>query len=606
MSQKKIRNVAIIAHVDHGKTTLVDQLLQESDSLERNQAFNTRLMDSNDLEKERGITILSKCTTINWNDYTFNVVDTPGHADFGGEVERILSMVDGVLILVDAAEGAMPQTKFVLTKALAQNLRPIVVINKMDRSDERHEEVLEEMFDLFINLNASEEQLDFPILYASAKNGWAIKNLSDAKENMDSVFKAIVDHVPVPNGSPTNDFQMLVTTLDADPYLGRILMGRIYNGTAKINMPVHAINREGEIIDQGRITKIFVSKGLAPVPIEEASTGSIVSIAGLSVATVSDTITALSCTEKIPSIAIDPPTIAMNFAINDSPLVGREGNQLTSRMLWDRLLKEVETNVSIQVSESQAGEGYEVAARGELQLSVLIETMRREGFELSIGRPRVVFKNDENGKRLEPIEDVKIDVEEEFVGVIVEAMSKRKGELTNMQPLDGNRTRITLRCPSRGLIGFRNELLTSTRGTGVMHHSFDGYEPYRGDIPSQRNGVLISSGQGKAVAYSLLSLEERGFLFIEPGEDLYEGMIIGEHSRANDLVVNPLKGKKLSNMRSAGKDKEVKLAPPIRMTLEQALSYIKDDELVEVTPENIRLRKKYLTENERKRMGGKA
>ena len=601
MSKNTLRNVAIIAHVDHGKTTLVDQLLTQSGTLERQFQSEKRVMDSNDLEKERGITILAKCTSISWEDFTFNIVDTPGHADFGGEVERILGMVDGVLLLVDAAEGVMPQTKFVLTKALEQKLRPIVVINKMDRPDSRYDAVLEEVFDLFLHLNATEEQLDFPTLYASAKNGWATSDPDTASDNMTCIFEAIRDCVNPPKGDVEAPFQFLATMMDSDPYLGRILTGKIYNGRAKVNMPVHALNREGKVVEQGRITKISVSRGLTPHYVDTAEVGQIISIAGLTDATVSDTITPIDCTTALASQPIDPPTIAMSFSINDSPLAGQDGKKLTSRVIRDRLMKEMERNISIKISETEQKDIFEVAGRGELQLGILIENMRREGFELSISRPRVLFKQDENGNRLEPIEEVKIDVDEEFVGTVVEHLGKRRGEMKDMQPLDGNRTRITFSCPSRGLIGFRNELLTDTRGTAVMHRSFEGYGPFKGEIEKRRNGSLISNGDGKALAYALWNLEERGVLFINPSDMVYEGMIIGQHSRGNDLDVNPLKGKKLTNVRASGKDEGIRLTPPTIMTLEKAISYIEADELIEVTPQHVRLRKKYLNPHERKR-----
>jgi len=601
MSAQKIRNVAIIAHVDHGKTSLVDQLLRQSDSLDRQTQNSKCLLDSNDLERERGITILAKSTTITWEDYQFNIVDTPGHADFGGEVERILNMVDGVVMLVDAAEGVMPQTKFVLTKALEQGLRPIVLINKMDRPDERSAEVIDEVVDLFLNLNANDDQLDFPTLFASSKEGWAVRNMADPKENMQPLFETIRSYVPAPQGDPNKPLQMLATILDYDPYVGRILTGRIYNGKAELNMPVQAINMEGKVVEQGRLTRIFLSRGIQPIQLTSASVGNIVSIAGLSEATVSNTITNVGCTDALQAVPIDPPTIAMTFSVNDSPLGGQDGDKLTSRAIIARLLQETEKNVSIQVTESEGKDVFEVAGRGELQLGVLIETMRREGFELSISRPRVLYKKGDNGERLEPMEEVKIDVDEAFVGVVVEKLGKRKGEMQNMQPLDGNRIRVTFECPSRGLIGFRGELLTDTRGTAVIHRSFTGYGPYKGAIESYRNGSLVSNCDGKALAFALWNLEERGVMFIEPGDMVYEGMIIGENNRDNDLDVNPLKGKKLSNVRAAGKDESIRLTPPVKRTLEQALSYIEDDERVEVTPNFIRLRKRFLDPNLRKR-----
>jgi GTP-binding protein len=591
MASKKVRNVAVIAHVDHGKTTLMDQLMREGGMLQA-KGENTRIMDNNDLEKERGITILSKNTTIHWEGYQLNMVDTPGHADFGGEVERVLDMVEGVLLLVDSAEGVMPQTKFVLSKALEQGLAPIVLINKMDKPAARPDGVFEEIFELFMNLNATDEQLDFPLIYCSAKNGWAVRDQKDPQENIRAIFETIVKHVPAPKGDTEAPLQMLVTTISNAPFLGKILTGRIHHGKVKENMTVHAMNLSGDVVEQGRITKIFFSQGLEPHFVSEAEAGAIVSIAGLSTATVTDTIAALSCTTPLKAQPIDPPTLTLQFSVNDSPLAGKEGNKLTSRMLRDRLLKEVEHNVSIQVRENKEGEGVQVAGRGELQLGVLIETMRREGFELSIGRPQVVFQTDENGKRLEPIEEVQIDVDEEYMGSVIENLGKRYGQVNDVHPLDGNRTRLKIECPTRGLIGFHGELMTSTRGTATMCRNFKGYEAYRGPLEMVRNGVLVSLGQGKALAYSLVNIEARGTLFIAPGEEVYEGMIIGEHNRQNDLSVNPLKGKKLTNMRAAGTDKEVRLAPPRSLTLEEALAYIQDGERVEVTPTTLRLRKK--------------
>ena len=606
MSIDKIRNVAIIAHVDHGKTTLVDQLLKEGNPQSRASDDDAgRLLDSNDLEKERGITILAKCTSIDWQGIQFNIVDTPGHADFGGEVERIMTMVDGVLLLVDAAEGVMPQTKFVLTKALEQNLKPIVVINKMDRPDGRPNEVIDEVLELFMNLNADDEQLDFPVIYASAKNGWATLNADNKTEDMSVILETIKTKIPSPTGDVNKPFSFLVTTIDSNPYLGRVLTGRIYDGSVNVNQSVRAIDLNGKVVDQGRITKIFEMRGIQPVHIEEAKAGQIVSLTGLTVATVANTIADPAVEKPLASKGIDPPTIAMTFSINDSPLVGREGKKLTSRMIRDRLMQEKEKNISIQVNETENKDAYQVSGRGELQLGILIETMRREGFELSVSRPRVLFQNDEAGNRIEPIEEVKIDVDEAYVGAVVENLGLRKGELQDMSPLDGNRTRLTFLCPARGLIGFRSELLTQTRGTGVMHKSFSGFAPYKGPIEGRRNGVLISNSPGKTTAYALFNLEDRGILFIDPSEDVYEGMIIGEHSRDNDLDVNPIKGKKLTNVRASGKDEGIRLTPPRRLTLEQALSYIEDDELVEVTPTKIRLRKKYLDPNLRKRQAKK-
>jgi len=598
--KNNLRNIAIIAHVDHGKTTLIDTLLHQSGLFRDNQKVEVRMMDSNDLEKERGITILSKCTSIAWDGYRLNIVDTPGHADFGGEVERILSMVDGVLLLVDAAEGPMPQTKFVLTKALAEGLAPIVVINKADRPDGRPLEVLEEVFDLFVDLNANDEQLDFPVLYASAREGWAVTDLKDPRQNMEPLLQAIIKKVPIPQGDETAPAALLATTMEYDSYLGRVLTGRIFNGTLKVNMAVKALSPTNELREQGRISKILAFRGMERVPVEEAKAGDIVAIAGLEKTTVGDTIGDPALKEALPSKPVDPPTLAMTFSVNDSPLGGKVGKKLTSRMIGERLFKEMESNVSITVKETANKDAFEVAGRGELQLGILIETMRREGFELSISRPRVLYRQDENGARLEPMEEVQVDVDEEFVGPVVEKMGIRKGELQNMEPMHG-KTRLHFICPSRGLIGYRNEFLTDTRGTGLMNRAFQGYGPYKGPIEGRRCGVLISNGDGPAVAYALWYLEERGKLFVEPGDDVYEGMIIGENSRDNDLEVNPLKTKKLSNVRASGKDEAIKLTPILRMTLEQALAYIQDDELVEVTPLDIRLRKTLLDPNERKR-----
>jgi len=597
-----IRNLAIIAHVDHGKTTLVDALFRQSGVYRDNQRIAERAMDSNDLERERGITILAKCTSIEWESNRLNIVDTPGHADFGGEVERILSMVDGVLVLVDAAEGPMPQTKFVVAKALRQGLNPIVVINKADKPDARSYEVHEEVFDLFAALDANDEQLDFPTLYASAKEGWAIENLEDPKEDLSPLFRAILKRVPIAEGNAEEPFSMLVTTLESDPYLGRILTGRIQSGSAKVNMAVKALSRDGTVLEQSRLTKILAFRGLERVPIQEAVAGDIIAVAGFEKATVSDTVCVPDVIEPLKSLPIDPPTLAMNFCVNDSPFAGREGKKVTSRMIRDRLLAEAESNVSIKVSETQTTDAFEVAGRGELQLGVLIETMRREGFELSIGRPRVLFKNDETtGQLLEPLEEIQIDVDDEFTGIVVEKMGLRKGEMVDMRPSGGGKTRISFISPSRGLIGYQGEFLTDTRGTGIMSRLFHSYGAYKGPIGGRRNGVLISNATGQSVTYALWNLEERGMLFINPGTAVYEGMIIGEHSRDNDLEVNPLKAKQLTNFRAAGKDEAVRLTPPKIMTLEQAIAYIEDDEFVEVTPQSIRLRKALLDPHARKR-----
>lgn len=597
-----IRNIAIIAHVDHGKTTLVDGLLKQSGTFRQNQQTSERMMDSNDLEKERGITILAKCTSLMWNDKRINIIDTPGHADFGGEVERILSMVDGVVVLVDAAEGPMPQTKFVLTKALKLGLRPIVLINKIDRSDARADEVLDEVFDLFLALDATSEQLDFPILYASGRNGWAVKELEDEQKDLNPLFEVIVAHIPEAQGDREAPFSMLVTTREYDNYLGRVLTGRIASGRAKLNMSVRVLNRDGTVIETGRMNKLLSFRGLERVPIEEAEAGDIIAIAGLEKATVADTIAVPEVDIPLPAQPIDPPTLAMTFSVNDSPLAGREGTKITSRILGERLMKESEGNVAIQITETPEKDAFEVAGRGELQLGVLIETMRREGFELSISRPRVLYKNDPvTGERLEPIEEVQIDVDEEFSGAVVDAMSQRRAEMTDMRPSGGGKTRITFLAPSRGLIGYHGQFLTDTRGTGIMSRVFSAYGPYRGTVEGRRNGVLISNGNGEANSYALNMLEERGILFVSNGTQVYEGMIIGENSRDNDLEVNPLKAKQLTNFRVSGKDEAIRLTPPRLMSLEQAISYIQDDERVEVTPKNIRIRKALLDPNERKR-----
>jgi len=598
-----LRNVAIIAHVDHGKTTLVDQLLKQAGSFRENQQVAERAMDSNDLERERGITILAKCTSVLWNDLRINIVDTPGHADFGGEVERILSMVDGVVLLCDAAEGPLPQTKFVLGKALKLGLRPIVVINKVDRPDGRPHEVHDEVFDLFASLDASNEQLDFPTLFASGRNGWATTDLENgARETLTPLFELIRDHVPAPKVEEDLPFTMLATTLEANPYLGRILTGRIQTGTVKVNMAIKSLSRDGKLIENARISKVLAFRGLERVPVDEAHAGDIVALAGLTTTTVADTICAPEVAEPLAAQPIDPPTLAMTFSVNDSPLAGREGDKVTSRMIRDRLMREAEGNVALRVTDTEGGDAFEVAGRGELQLGILIETMRREGYELAISRPRVLFKTDPlNGQRLEPIEEVVVDVDDEFSGTVVQKMAERKAEMIEMRPSGGNKTRIVFHAPSRGLIGYQSEFLTDTRGTGIMNRLFHGYAPYKGTIAGRRTGVLISNGDGTAVAYALWNLEDRGPMLIDPGVPVYQGMIIGEHTRGNDLEVNVIKGKQLTNIRTTSKDEAVRLTPPIQMTLERALSYIGDDELVEVTPKSIRLRKRYLDPNERKR-----
>jgi GTP-binding protein len=597
-----LRNVAIIAHVDHGKTTLVDALLRQSGSFRENQQVAECVMDSNDLERERGITILAKCTSIVWKDTRINIVDTPGHADFGGEVERILSMVDGVVLLVDAAEGPLPQTKFVLNKALGLGLRPIVVINKVDRSDARAHEVLDEVFDLFLALEATGEQLDFPTLYASGRAGWASLSLENPMPDLTTLYETIISHVPEPSVQPDEPFSMLSSLIEYNPYLGRLLTGRIQSGTVKTNMNVKALTREGKLIEQGRITKIMAFRGIERTVVEEASAGDIVSIAGFTKATVADTLCDPVIEKALFALPIDPPTLAMTFSVNDSPLAGTEGSKVTSRMILDRLQKEAEGNVAIKITPSAEKDSFEVAGRGELQLGVLIETMRREGFELTISRPRVLYQTGENGERLEPIEEVQIDVDEQYSGTVVQKISERKGELVGMKPSGAGKTRITFHVPSRGLIGYYAEFLTDTRGTGLMNRLFKGYEPYKGAIAGRRTGVLVSNGTGESVAYAMWYLEERGPMLIDPGIKVYEGMIIGEHSKSNDLDVNVLEGKKLTNMRASGKDDAIRLTPPLRMTLERAISYIQDDELVEITPKNVRLRKRYLDPNTRKKM----
>jgi GTP-binding protein len=602
-----IRNIAIIAHVDHGKTTLVDALLRQSGAFRANQQVMERALDSNDLERERGITILAKCTSVLWEGTRINIVDTPGHADFGGEVERILSMVDGVVVLVDAAEGPMPQTKFVVSKALRQGLRPIVVINKVDRPDARVHQVHDEIFDLFAVLDASEEQLDFPTLYASGRAGWAVADLEAPREDLRALFKLIIRHVPAPVADPDQPFTMLVTTLESDPYLGRVLTGLIHSGVARMNMPVKALSRDGKLIEQARLTKLLAFRGLERRPIEEARAGDIIAIAGLAETTVADTLCAPEVTAPLPSTPVDPPTLAMTFSVNDSPIAGREGSKVTSRMIVERLRREAEGNVAIKVSETEDKDAVEVAGRGELQLGVLIETMRREGYELAISRPRVLFNTDPaTGQRLEPIEEILVDVDAEYAGIVVEKMSQRKAELVDLRPSGGGKQRLTFYAPTRGLIGYQGEFMTDTRGTGIMSRLFHGYAPWKGPIEGRRNGVLISTGDGVAVAYALWNLEDRGPMFIVPGTQVYQGMIIGAHTRDNDLDVNPLKGKQLTNIRTTSKDEAVRLTPPILMTLEQAIAYIADDELVEVTPQSIRLRKRFLDPNARKRQARSA
>ena len=602
-----IRNIAIIAHVDHGKTTLVDCLLKQSGAFRENQRVMERAMDSNDLEQERGITILAKCTSVEWKDVRINIVDTPGHADFGGEVERILGMVDGVCLLVDAAEGPMPQTKFVLSKALALGLKPIVVVNKVDKPEQRAYEVQDETFDLFGVLGANEDQLDFPCVFASAKAGWASLDPEQTGEDMAPLFDLIVQHTPEPEVSVNTPFRMLATTLESNPYLGRILTGRIESGSIKANAPVHALNRDGERIEAGRVTKILAFRGLERQPIEEAFAGDIVALAGLAEATVADTVASPDVTEPLPAQPIDPSTLAMTFSINDSPLAGQDGDKVTSRQIRDRLMREAEGNVAIRVTDTSDKDAFEVSGRGELQLAVLIEQMRREGYELSVSRPRVLFRNNpETGKREEPMEEVFVDVDEEYGGSVVSSISERKGELQELRPSGGGKQRLVFLAPARGLIGYHGQFLTETRGTGIMNRVFHSYGPYKGTIAARRTGVLISMENGKASPYALFNLEERGYLFIPAGVPVYQGMIIGENAKPSDLEVNPLKAKQLTNFRAAGKDDAVTLTTPIDMTLEKALAYIAEDELVEVTPKVIRLRKRFLDPHERKREARKA
>ena len=603
-----LRNIAIIAHVDHGKTTLVDQLLAQSGVFRANEATVERAMDSNDQERERGITILAKCTSVLWNgkagETRINIIDTPGHADFGGEVERILGMVDGCVLLVDAEEGVMPQTKFVLGKALKMGLRPILCLNKVDRPHADPDRVLNEAFDLFAAMGATDEQLDFPHIYASGKNGWATMDLAQPNDNLAPLFDLIVEHVPQPKAEARRDepFQILSVLIESDPFLGRLLTGRIESGKAVPGMAIKALSRDGKEIERGRITKVLAFRGLKRQPIDEAEAGDIVAIAGLSKATVADTLCALDVTEALPAQPIDPPTISMTVSVNDSPLAGREGDKVQSRVIAARLLKEAESNVAIRVTETSEKDAYEVAGRGELQLGVLIESMRREGFEVSISRPRVVFQTDpETGERLEPVEEVMIDVDDEFTGVVIEKLSARKAELKDMGPSGAGKTRISLMAPSRSLIGYQGEFLTDTRGSGVLNRVFSHYEPYKGAIDAGRKGVLVSNSDGETAAYALWNLEERGVMFVGAGEKTYQGMIIGENSRSDDLDVNPMKAKQLTNVRASGKDESIRLTPPRRMTLEQAIAYIEDDELVEVTPQNIRLRKRVLNPSFRKK-----
>lgn len=602
---KQLRNIAIIAHVDHGKTTLIDSLMKQSGTFRENQAVDERVMDSNDLEKERGITILAKPTSVQWGDVRINIIDTPGHADFGGEVERVLNMADGVVLLTDAAEGPMPQTKFVLGKALKQGLRPIVVINKVDRPDGRPEEVIDEVFDLFVSLDANDEQLDFPILYASGRDGWCVKELDEPRENLSPLLDLVLEHVPAPSGDNSAPFAMLATLLDSDPFLGRCLTGRVIQGSAKVNDTVKAIDLDGKIVESGRLTKLLTFDGTERVPVNEVNVGDIICIAGLSKASVADTIGAPTLETPVQSSPIDPPTMAVMISVNDSPFAGQEGSKVTSTMIRERLLAEAETNVAITFKESADKDSFEIGGRGELQLGVLIETMRREGFEMTVSRPRVLFQ-EENGQKMEPIEEVIVDVDEEYSSTVVDKMNRRKAEMTDMRSSGAGKTRITFLAPSRGLIGYQSQFLTDTRGTGVMNRLFHSYAPHKGEVPQRRHGALISNDQGQAVAYAIFNLQDRGVMFVGHQTPVYEGMVVGEHSRDNDLEVNVLKGKKLTNVRASGTDDAVQLTPPRKMSLEDMMSYINEDELLEVTPKSLRLRKFHLCPHERKRASRQA
>jgi GTP-binding protein len=603
---EKLRNIAIIAHVDHGKTTLIDSLMKQSGMFRDNQSVDVCVMDSGDLEKERGITILAKPTSIQWGDTRINIIDTPGHADFGGEVERVLHMADGVILLTDSAEGPMPQTKFVLGKALKLGLRPIVIINKIDRSDNRPEEVIDEVFDLFVSLDATDEQLDFPILYASGRDGWCVRDLeNDTRENLHPLLDLILEHVPAPTVEEGKPFAMLSTLLDADPFLGRCLTGRVLHGSAKVNDSVKSIDLNGKLIENGRLTKLLMFQGTERVPVTEVHAGDIICIAGLTKTSVADTICDPSVTEPLQSTPIDPPTMAVTISVNDAPFAGKEGKKVTSTMIRERLLAEAETNVAITFSESADKDSFEIGGRGELQLGVLIETMRREGFELTVSRPQVLYK-EEDGQKLEPIEEVTIDVDEEYSSSVVDAMNRRKSEMTDMRSSGAGKTRITFLAPSRGLIGYQSRFLTQTRGTGVMNRIFHSYAPYKGDIPQRHNGALISTDTGAAAAYAIFNLQDRGSMFVGHQTPVYQGMIVGEHNRDNDLEVNVLKGKKLTNVRASGTDDAVTLTPPRKMSLEDMMAYINEDELLEVTPLNLRLRKKYLCPNDRKRYSKQA
>ena len=597
---RNIRNVAIIAHVDHGKTTLIDSMLRQTGLFRKNEKVEDRLLDSGDIEKERGITILAKPTSIEWKQFKINIIDTPGHADFGGEVERVLCMADGVILLIDAAEGPMPQTKFVLGKALIQGLKPIVIINKIDKKDGRPEEVLDEVFDLFISMEASDEQLDFPILYASGKNGWCVKDLNNEKNNLHCLFDLILKHVPEPVSEKNKDFAMLATLLDSDPFLGKCLVGKIDSGKAKVNNSVKVIDLNGNIVENGRLTKLFTFKGTKRVPINEAFAGDIICIAGLTKCSVSDTICNSSINLPIKSTPIDPPTMSITITVNTSPFAGQDGDKITSNMLRKRLINESESNVAITFKENDSRDSFEIGGRGELQLGVLIETMRREGYELNVSRPKVLYKFKEE-KKFEPIEEVIIDLDQEFSSNVINALNMRKALMINMKNTGKGKTRIIFKSPSRGLIGYQSRFMTETKGTGVINRVFNGYEEFKGDIIEKRNGALISKETGSAVAFAIFNLQERGIMFVEPQTKIYKGMVVGENSRENDLEINLLKGKQLTNIRASGSDKAITLIPPLKMSLEQMISYIREDELLEVTPKNLRLRKKFLDPHLRKK-----
>jgi GTP-binding protein len=598
--REDLRNIAIIAHVDHGKTTLIDSIMKQSGMFRENQQVDERIMDSGDLEKERGITILAKPTSVQWRDKRINIIDTPGHADFGGEVERVLHMADGVILLTDAAEGPMPQTKFVLGKALALGLRPMVIINKVDKPDGRPEEVVDEVFDLFVALDANDEQLDFPILYASGRDGWCVRELGDERGSLDPLLETITTHVPPPQASVDAPFAMLATLLDSDQFLGRCLTGRVMQGKISVNDSVRALNLDSKVVESGRLTKLLRFEGTERVPAEEVSAGDIVCIAGLSKASVSDTIASPEVTQPLASTPIDPPTMSVTISVNDSPLAGTEGKKVTSTMIRERLLAEAEVNVAITFSESENRDSFEIGGRGELQLGVLIETMRREGFEMTVSRPKVLFRMIE-GQRHEPIEEIIIDVDADFASPVIDTLNQRKAEMVDMRNAGSGKTRLVFLAPSRGLIGYQGRFLTETRGTGVLNRVFHSYAPYKGDISGRRNGALVSTETGQAVAYALFNLQDRGVMFVSPQDKVYEGMVVGEHNRDNDLGVNVLKGKKLTNVRASGSDDAILLTPPRRLTLEDMMAYINPDELVEVTPVSLRLRKRYLDPHERKR-----